>query len=359
MRTDRDWAMIERWIALRSLRPAPRSPRQIAILLYPGVQSLDFTGPLEVFSGAQRLIEDSGRQRARARLRGAARARSCSATRPLRDLQRVDRDPAREPRGRAGEDRHADRPGRLRLQGGDGRPGAAGVDLPDGRERPAHRLGLHRRLPARRGRPARRPARDHALGLRRRARRPVPGGRSRPRADLPARRADLDLGRRHRGHGPGARARRGRSRPRRGARDRAPSRAVPAPSRQPVAVQRDALRAGARARAAARGPAPRRRASGGRPVRRGARRARPHEPAALRPRVRGRDGVTPARYVERVRLEAARRRLEDTAEPIAAVASACGFGTAETMRRAFLRALEVGPAEYRRRFHAPIERRRE
>ncbi len=66
-------------------------------------------------------------------------------------------------------------------------------------------------------------------------------------------------------------------------------------------------------------------------------------------------GVTPARYVERVRIEAARRCLEDTAEPIAAVALACGFGTAETMRRAFLRALEVGPAEYRRRFHAPIE----
>jgi transcriptional regulator GlxA family with amidase domain len=63
-------------------------------------------------------------------------------------------------------------------------------------------------------------------------------------------------------------------------------------------------------------------------------------------------GVTPARYVEQVRLEAARRRLEDTAEPIAAVAAACGFGTAETMRRTFLRALEVGPAEYRRRFHS-------
>jgi transcriptional regulator GlxA family with amidase domain len=62
-------------------------------------------------------------------------------------------------------------------------------------------------------------------------------------------------------------------------------------------------------------------------------------------------GTTPARYVEQVRLEAARRHLEDTTEPIAAVASACGFGTAETMRRAFLRALEVGPAEYRRRFH--------
>jgi transcriptional regulator GlxA family with amidase domain len=67
---------------------------------------------------------------------------------------------------------------------------------------------------------------------------------------------------------------------------------------------------------------------------------------------RAETGLTPARYVERVRLEAARRRLEDTAEPIAAVATSCGFGTAETMRRVFLRSLEVGPAEYRRRFRA-------
>ncbi len=62
-------------------------------------------------------------------------------------------------------------------------------------------------------------------------------------------------------------------------------------------------------------------------------------------------GITPARYVERLRLEAARRRLEESEEPVAAVAVACGFGTAETMRRVFLRALVVGPAEYRRRFH--------
>ena len=65
---------------------------------------------------------------------------------------------------------------------------------------------------------------------------------------------------------------------------------------------------------------------------------------------RAETGVTPARYVERVRLEAARRRLEDTTDPIGAVAAASGFGTAETMRRAFLRTLGVGPAEYRRRF---------
>jgi transcriptional regulator GlxA family with amidase domain len=67
---------------------------------------------------------------------------------------------------------------------------------------------------------------------------------------------------------------------------------------------------------------------------------------------RAETGVTPARYVERVRLEAARRGLEDTADPIATIAGSCGFGTAETMRRVFLRALEVGPAEYRRRFQS-------
>ncbi len=63
-------------------------------------------------------------------------------------------------------------------------------------------------------------------------------------------------------------------------------------------------------------------------------------------------GVTPARYVERVRLEAARRRLEETSEPLAGVAGCCGFASAETMRRVFIRSLGVGPAEYRRRFQA-------
>ncbi len=61
-------------------------------------------------------------------------------------------------------------------------------------------------------------------------------------------------------------------------------------------------------------------------------------------------GVTPARFVERVRIEAARRLLEETGDPVSLVARECGFGTAETMRRSFLRALQVGPAEYRRRF---------
>lgn len=60
--------------------------------------------------------------------------------------------------------------------------------------------------------------------------------------------------------------------------------------------------------------------------------------------------MTPGRYVDRVRLEAARRRLEDTADGIEQVARRCGYGTPEAMRRAFLRVLGASPAEYRRRF---------
>jgi transcriptional regulator GlxA family with amidase domain len=63
-------------------------------------------------------------------------------------------------------------------------------------------------------------------------------------------------------------------------------------------------------------------------------------------------GITPARYVERVRVETARRLLEDTDEGVDAVAAASGFGTAETMRRTFLRHLRTNPTEYRRRFSA-------
>lgn len=74
---------------------------------------------------------------------------------------------------------------------------------------------------------------------------------------------------------------------------------------------------------------------------------------------RAQTGVTPARYVESVRLEAARRRLEESGEPVSSVAQACGFGTAETMRRSFLRALKVGPSEYRRRFRSPTAGERE
>ncbi|WP_282791883.1 GlxA family transcriptional regulator [Streptomyces sp. CC224B] len=64
-------------------------------------------------------------------------------------------------------------------------------------------------------------------------------------------------------------------------------------------------------------------------------------------------GMTPGKYVDRVRVEHARRLLEDTSRGVEEVSRACGYGTPEAMRRAFLKALGTAPAEYRRRFHAP------
>ncbi len=67
-------------------------------------------------------------------------------------------------------------------------------------------------------------------------------------------------------------------------------------------------------------------------------------------------GMTPAAYVEALRVEAARHRLERGADPIEAVARQVGFGTPETMRRAFARRVGVAPAEYRARFSRAPER---
>ena len=61
-------------------------------------------------------------------------------------------------------------------------------------------------------------------------------------------------------------------------------------------------------------------------------------------------GATPARMLERLRVEAARRSLEAGRAGLAAVAAACGFGTEETMRRAFLRQVGAPPGDYRDRF---------
>lgn len=62
-------------------------------------------------------------------------------------------------------------------------------------------------------------------------------------------------------------------------------------------------------------------------------------------------GTTPGKYVERVRIEHARRLLEDTADGVEEVSRACGYGTPEAMRRSFVKTLGASPAEYRRRFH--------
>ncbi|WP_371574822.1 GlxA family transcriptional regulator [Streptomyces sp. NBC_01314] len=61
-------------------------------------------------------------------------------------------------------------------------------------------------------------------------------------------------------------------------------------------------------------------------------------------------GMAPGRYVDRVRLEHARRLLEDTADGVEEISRTCGYGTSEAMRRAFVKTLATSPAEYRRRF---------
>ncbi len=61
-------------------------------------------------------------------------------------------------------------------------------------------------------------------------------------------------------------------------------------------------------------------------------------------------GESPGAYVERIRTEAARRQLEETDDTVVAIAARCGFGTAETMRRNFVRRIGISPDQYRKSF---------
>lgn len=61
-------------------------------------------------------------------------------------------------------------------------------------------------------------------------------------------------------------------------------------------------------------------------------------------------GEAPGQYVERIRTEAARRQLEQTDDTVVVIAARCGFGTAETMRRNFIRRVGISPDSYRKTF---------
>lgn len=60
--------------------------------------------------------------------------------------------------------------------------------------------------------------------------------------------------------------------------------------------------------------------------------------------------LTPAEFVERTRIDEARRLLARTDNTLERVAAAAGFNSLSTMRRAFIRALGITPSEYRRTF---------
>ncbi len=77
--------------------------------------------------------------------------------------------------------------------------------------------------------------------------------------------------------------------------------------------------------------------------------------AAMSPRTfarafRAEVGTTPAAFVLVSRVEGARRLLESTGQSTAEIARACGFGTVETMHRAFRRTVHTTPGQYRRHF---------
>jgi transcriptional regulator GlxA family with amidase domain len=65
-------------------------------------------------------------------------------------------------------------------------------------------------------------------------------------------------------------------------------------------------------------------------------------------------GMTPAKAVERLRLEAAREEIESSVAPIERVAAHTGFGDPERMRRAFLRAFGQPPQALRRTARASV-----
>jgi transcriptional regulator GlxA family with amidase domain len=61
-------------------------------------------------------------------------------------------------------------------------------------------------------------------------------------------------------------------------------------------------------------------------------------------------GITPAEFVERARIDAARNALEGHEQPLKVVAHECGFGTPKRLRQAFVKHLGITPLQYRERF---------
>lgn len=62
-------------------------------------------------------------------------------------------------------------------------------------------------------------------------------------------------------------------------------------------------------------------------------------------------GVTPARFVETARVQAARRLLEESNAGLKEISAATGLGTPESLRRSFIRRVGIPPHSYRERFH--------
>jgi len=63
-------------------------------------------------------------------------------------------------------------------------------------------------------------------------------------------------------------------------------------------------------------------------------------------------GATPAQFLERIRLEAAVKLLEETSRSLETIARECGFQSGEHLRLAFARRFGITPGQYRDRFRS-------
>lgn len=66
-------------------------------------------------------------------------------------------------------------------------------------------------------------------------------------------------------------------------------------------------------------------------------------------------GMPPAKFIEKYRVETARKYLEDTDCSLEGIAEQCGLGNMGTMRRLFLRHLAITPSDYRRAFQTSLK----
>ncbi len=218
--------------------------RRVVVLAFDGVQSLDVTGPVEVFDVAARHgITPSYRVEVVGPDRRAGHHHQRDLDQPGPGARRRSRPGRHVHRGRGRRRPRADRRRRARRRRAPGRP-----------PRPARRLGLQRRVPPRGGGPAGRPPGHDALGPLPPARPRVPERHRGSRPDLRARRRRLHVRRSHRGHRSLPRARRSRPRTRPRAVGRPPARRVPEAARRAGAVQQPPLDPGRRARRARGGP---------------------------------------------------------------------------------------------------------
>ena len=75
-----------------------------------------------------------------------------------------------------------------------------------------------------------------------------------------------------------------------------------------------------------------------------------NEPSNLRPRIYKGSWYDTVAIRSRTRVEAAQRQMERTNRGLKQIAAACGFGSVDLLRRAFVRLLGIPPGRYRSQF---------